>query len=94
MVPPQQVKVGVHVEVIQISLLNTGLFLGSINPELVKELGVVMMKYGVRHIEAVLIPCLKEQVVKFEPLKKDEPDGQEKEEQEEDPDIGHKGPKR
>jgi hypothetical protein len=68
------VKVGAHVEVIQISLMNTGLYLGSINPELIKEIGIVMVKYGVRHLEAVLIPCLQEQVVKFEAVKKDETD--------------------
>jgi len=94
MAPPQQVQMGAHIEVIQISLLNTGVYVGPINQELLKELGILMVKYGVRHVQAVLIPCLKEQVVRFEPIKKEETDEPEKEIPEEDQDIGRKGPKR
>jgi hypothetical protein len=70
---------GAHIEVIQITLLNTGFYTGSLNPELIKEFGMIMAKYGVRHVEVLLVPCKAEQVIRFEPIKKE--DGKEKDEE-------------
>jgi hypothetical protein len=79
--PPQQVQIAAHVEVIQAAFLETGIYLGSFKPEFLKDLGLLMVKYKLRHIQAVLIPCAnkKEEVIRIEIDKKE--DGTEKDEE-------------
>lgn len=64
--PKAQNKTPVHIEVIRITFLNTGLFMGSLTPQFMHDLGMLLGKYRVRHIEAVLIPCTTQHTVKFE----------------------------
>jgi len=63
MTPPVKQKVNVHVLPIRVSFLNTGLYVGSLNPEFLKELGTLMSKWNIMHLEAVLVPCLRDQKI-------------------------------